>query len=718
MKTKHFNFYTYEKTAALLLAGILFFTSLVALLIQNDSKVYATETTNSLEADIYVNLSDFTMTVDGETNEIKTYTLDDYDTFLQDYESGSLADIYITEFLFDGVSTVYKRTLNDDLTALEDNDLIEANVININTVANIEFSGTAKKTTIAVNTNDKEGDINLMLNNVTLTSKNTLPAIFAYNKDTSYDACKVTIYSMAGTTNNVTGGRLKKVSLMDKDNLDQYASYSSDYTNSDLSAYYGVYSASDIENVLFATETADQEGIQDGDPLYYYKYSGAISSDIALYFAGSGSLNITSTKKEGVESKGDIIFEGGEGDYTITAYDDCLNASTNETDISISVNSMTCNCAIEYEENDNGELVADSEAEGDGIDSNGTIHIYKGLIVTRGCETSPDSGLDSNDGIYINGGTICSTGNMLDAISEESSQAYMILSFSQTVEAGTTIVLTDENENVVMAYTTDRAYQSIVLSSASLAEDTTYHLYKDGEIEGTVFEGYYMEVSSYTAGTMQQYTSNSSDSFGMGGMPTGEAPTGEMPTGEIPSGEIPSGEIPSGEIPSGEMPSGETGTMPGAEVPSGELPSAEATTTTESETTASTEPLLLAAATTDIITAGSTDFVLTSSIHSFSGISDAVLTSTEVAADTDEVTADSDNAEATTESTADSTSTASTTSDSDSTTDSSEVAADTDNVSTGDGANTWVYILVGVFAAIIIIGMLSMDFILKKVDKK
>ena len=288
-------------------------------------------------------------------------------------------------------------SLSDDLTAIEDNDLIEANVININTVANIEFSGTAKKTTIAVNTNDKEGDINLMLNNVTLTSKNTLPAIFAYNKDTSYDAAKVTIYSMAGTTNNVTGGRLKKVSLMDKDNLDQYASYSSNYTNSDLSAYYGVYSASEIENILFATETADSEGISEGDPLYYYKFAGAISSDIAIYFAGSGSLSITSTKNEGIETKGDIYFEGGEGDYTITAYDDCINASSNGSLISISVNSLVVCCAIEYEINDNGETVAASETTELAADENELMESTDETTSETSKEATERTSVDSSE---------------------------------------------------------------------------------------------------------------------------------------------------------------------------------------------------------------------------------------------------------------------------------------------------------------------------------
>lgn len=709
MKVKHFKSTTYEKTVAYLLTGVLFFTSLVSLILLNLTNTYAAEETD-LEADIYVNLSDFTMTVDGNTNEIKTYTLEDYDTFLEDYNNNNLADIYITEFLFDGVSTVYKMSLSDDLTAIEDNDLIEANVININTVANIEFSGTAKKTTIAVNTNDKEGDINLMLNNVTLTSKNTLPAIFAYNKDTSYDAVKVTIYSMAGTTNTITGGRLKKVSLMDKDNLDSYASYSSNYTNSDLSAYYGIYSASEIENILFATETADSEGISEGDPLYYYKYAGAISSDIALYFAGSGSLNITSTKNEGIETKGDIYFEGGEGDYTITAYDDCINASTNGSLISISVNSLVCDCAIEYETNDNGETVAASDAEGDGIDSNGSIYIYNGLIITKACEQSQDSGLDSNSGIYINGGTVCSTGNMLDAISEESSQVYLTLTFSQKVEAGTSIVITDDNENVVMAYTTDRAYQSIVLSSSDLALDTSYHLYKGGELEGTIFNGYYTSVSSYTTGTMQQYTSTSSNSFAAG-MPNREETTGEMPvnadsTNEVPTGEVPTGEMPTGEVPTGEMPTGEvpTGEMPTGEVPTGEMPTDEMSN------------LDFGQSANEITTqqAGSTDFVITSLSHSFSGISDAVLVTvadsetTELAADEDELMDSTD--ETTSETSKEATK--------ETLVDSSEVAADTDDVETSDNAQVITYIVIIAFSLVLVISMFSINVLFKKLDKE
>ncbi len=74
--------------------------------------------------------------------------------------------------------------------------------------------------------------------------------------------------------------------------------------------------------------------------------------------------------------------------------------------------------------------------EGDGIDSNGWIVINDGFIVSAASATSPDSGVDSDNGIYINGGTVLASGNMYDEVSEDSEQAFVALSFADSVEAG------------------------------------------------------------------------------------------------------------------------------------------------------------------------------------------------------------------------------------------------------------------------------------------
>ena len=59
----------------------------------------------------------------------------------------------------------------------------------------------------------------------------------------------------------------------------------------------------------------------------------------------------------------------------------------------------------------------DGGGEGDGIDSNGYLVINDGHILVAADETSADSGLDSDLGIYLNGGTVLATGNMFDEIS-------------------------------------------------------------------------------------------------------------------------------------------------------------------------------------------------------------------------------------------------------------------------------------------------------------
>jgi len=96
-----------------------------------------------------------------------------------------------------------------------------------------------------------------------------------------------------------------------------------------------------IKKILFATVNADNEDLSDGDPVNYYKASGAISSDIDLYFEGTGYLEVTSKNKEGVETKGNLTFSGGTGDYVINAQDDCLNTTTDSKEINNARNTLT-----------------------------------------------------------------------------------------------------------------------------------------------------------------------------------------------------------------------------------------------------------------------------------------------------------------------------------------------------------------------------------------
>ena len=521
---------------------------LLAITTLNFKEINAAEIT----ADYKVDLSNLTYTSNGTTSELKKYTQDDFETFLSDYNSKSLPVVYVTEFLFDGVSMVKTYDLDDFIESGNDVEVekLKITAINVNTTGNVEFTGDITGGMIAVDTNGKSGEINLILNNVKIdTYSKKTPAILVYNKDITYTGCKVTIKTTSESKNYIEGGKLKKVSLVGSDELSNYTNkYSGDnqtnyntYTN-----YYGVYTSDQISNVLFAKVQADNEDLQDGDPYYFYKAAGAISSDIDLYFEGTGYLEVTSKNKEGIETKGNLTFAGGTGDYVIYAEDDCLNTTTSSSSNKSARNALTIDVNSLYAIVDSGE---DAD-EGDAIDSNGTLIINGGTIVAL-AHPGQDAGLDSENGTYINAGTVITTGDMYDAISSESKQNYMVLSFTNRITDNTLITLLNENDEVMMAYKTDRTYTNLVYSSADL-DKGTYYLYKGGEIDGDETNGYYSKVNKYSKGTVQAYSSTGAQGGMMGRNINGGMPS-EMPNENLSNRQRPNG-VPNGNMNDEERP--------------------------------------------------------------------------------------------------------------------------------------------------------------------
>ena len=130
-----------------------------------------TITVNAENADIYVDLNSLQYSTD-ENNYQNITEYETLDDFLVDYNSNSLPSIYITDFLYDGVSTVKTPDL-DDFIEEDSNDVkiktLSIKVININTTGNIQFSGEIKGAMIGVNTNngiiiEKKGQMNWTMN--------------------------------------------------------------------------------------------------------------------------------------------------------------------------------------------------------------------------------------------------------------------------------------------------------------------------------------------------------------------------------------------------------------------------------------------------------------------------------------------------------------------------------------------------------------------------
>lgn len=342
-----------------------------------------------------------------------------------------------------------------------------ANVININSAGTYEFTGTLSDGQISVNANNINGEVKIILNEVNITCKNA-PAIFVYSKNPESENCKVTIELADGTTNNVVGGKIKQ----------------------------SVQGWEDQDSILYYVEKD-----YDDDKQYYerYKYDGAISSDISLIFEGTGILNVASSKKEGIESKMNITINNGT--YNINSLDDAINACRDKKSI-ITINGGTVIANV-----------LEEAEEGDGIDSNGYLYINGGTVYAF-AHPGSDNGLDSDLGTYINGGTVFATGSMYEECKTSNNTKMVQMNLSKEVEAGESIVIVDEDENVVFVFKTDRKVSTVVYSSNSL-EDKTYNVYTGSNIEGALDENnIYETISSIDLSKMTKQENNTK-----GGMP-------------------------------------------------------------------------------------------------------------------------------------------------------------------------------------------------------
>lgn len=127
-----------------------------------------------------------------------------------------------------------------------------------------------------------------------------------------------------------------------------------------------------------------------------------------------------------------------------------------------------------------GELTIN--AEGDGIDSNGTASISGGTVVVNGPSNDGNGALDVNGDLSVTGGTIAAAGSSGMAVtpSETSTQSGVQITFDSPVSAGTIIHIANSTGAVVATFVTTKTVSSIVFSSATMAAGETYTVLTGG----------------------------------------------------------------------------------------------------------------------------------------------------------------------------------------------------------------------------------------------
>ena len=122
------------------------------------------------------------------------------------------------------------------------------------------------------------------------------------------------------------------------------------------------------------------------------------------------------------------------------------------------------------------------DAEGDGIDSNGTASISGGSLVVNGSVQGGNGPLDAAGDITITGGTVWALGtsDMLQGFAQGSTQASITANIAGT--AGQTLIILDANGKEVTRQTASKDFQAVIMSSADLVDGQTYTI----QVEGTI----------------------------------------------------------------------------------------------------------------------------------------------------------------------------------------------------------------------------------------
>ena len=121
------------------------------------------------------------------------------------------------------------------------------------------------------------------------------------------------------------------------------------------------------------------------------------------------------------------------------------------------------------------------DAEGDGIDSNGTVSISGGSLVVNGSVRGGNGPLDAAGDITITGGTVWALGtsDMLQGFAQGSTQASITANIAGT--AGQTLIILDAKGKEVARQTASKDFQAVIMSSVDLVDGQTYTI----QVEGT-----------------------------------------------------------------------------------------------------------------------------------------------------------------------------------------------------------------------------------------
>ena len=270
-----------------------------------------------------------------------------------------------------------------------------------------------------------------------------------------------------------------------------------------------------------------------------------VHSDSTLTI-NNGNIDIVKSN-EGIEGK-TITFN--DGDISVVSSDDGINASSGKD--SSKAEPGAGGPGGQGGSSDDGSVININggyltvNAEGDGIDSNGSINMKGGTAIVNGPTNSGNGALDYNGSFEATGGTLIAAGSsgMAQATSPESTQNSIKVNLASQA-ANTLVCIENEKGEEILTFAPSKQYASIVVSSPKLTTGGAYKVYVGGSSTGTITDGLYSggtytkgkEIGSFTiSSTVTEITqegvtaTNGMGGGGRGGKGGKGAPTG----GQVP----------------------------------------------------------------------------------------------------------------------------------------------------------------------------------------
>lgn len=243
----------------------------------------------------------------------------------------------------------------------------------------------------------------------------------------------------------------------------------------------------------------------DGGTIILASGDDGIHSDSTLEING-GDISITKCY-EGIESTGITI---NDGTIHLISSDDGFNATSGTGDFPMGgpmggplnappgQNDFTSS-GDNYLHINGGYIAVD--ANGDGLDINGTITMTKGVAIVNG-PTRNDNGALDHVAFKMTGGFLVAVGSsgMAQAPDTSSTQYSVMLNLSSAQSAGAMVHIEAKDGEEILTFVPTKAYQSVVLCSPELKNGSTYIVYCGGSSTGTVADGLY-SGGTYTGGT-------------------------------------------------------------------------------------------------------------------------------------------------------------------------------------------------------------------------